>query len=123
MTTQTTSFPRSLLSVGEFLFVPEDGVFVLVIGKDDPASARVMYNTGRVVTLNDLDTRVHVAVEVPVEDFGANLLARYVVEQEAEAQAARDRAENLRLTIEAVRQIQGGQPEAAATFAEAIARR
>lgn len=125
MSTRTANrlVARAALAIGDFLHVGEDDVYALVVGRAGPTSAHVMYNTGRVAKLDNLDRSVYVAVSVPVEDFGANDLAGYVIEQEAEARAAQARAERLRLAVEGVRQIQANQPGAAAAFAEAIGRR
>lgn len=123
--TETRPLPRAALAVGDFLFHndgPDAGVFVLVVGRTGTEEAQVMFNTGRVVTV-ELERTVHVAVGVPVEDFATNDLAGYVIEQEAEARAAQARAERLRLSIELVRQELANQHGAAAEFARVIGQR
>jgi len=123
--TETRQLPRAALAVGEFLFLndgPDAGDFVLVVGRTDTEHAQVLHNNGRVLTV-ELGRRVHVAVGVPVEDFAANDLVRYVAEQEEAARDAQNRAERLRLAVEAVRQMQANQQGAAAEFARVIGHR
>jgi len=121
--THTRPVARHALAVGDFLFIDGvNGEFALVVGRPSTLQAHIMFNTGRIVH-RALDRTEHVAVGVPVEDFGPQRLQDYVVEQEAEARAAQARAERLRLAVEAVRQVQANQPGAAAEFARVIGQR
>jgi hypothetical protein len=123
--TETRPVARDALAVGDFLFLndgPGAGTFVLVVGRTGTLHARVLYNNGRVL-MEELDCTVHVAVGLPVEDFDPADLEGYVIEQEAEVRAARDRAERLRLAAEAARQTRANQPGAAAEFARVIGHR
>lgn len=122
MSDSTQLIPRAAVSIGDFLYVPDERAYGLVIARQDAMSATVLMSNGQVVERHAMGAMMSVSSTVP-QDFDPNQLAKRVIEREKMAEANRRAAEMLRLAAEAVRQVEASQPGAAAEFARVIGRR
>lgn len=119
MSDSTQLISRAAVSVGDFLYVPDERAYGLVIARQDATSATVLMSNGQVVERHAMGALMSVSVAVP-QDFDLGQLTKRVAEREEMAEANRRAAEMLRLAAEAVRQIEANQPGAAAEFARVI---